>query len=229
VNDRVVSVNDRVVSVNDGPVSVNDGPVSVNDDPVSVNDGPVSVNDRPGPKNARPGPTRADEDECSVCLDVPVHPVTLPCGHSFCYLCAKGLAMCDTLAQPLCSLCRRPFPRDYLGSAKVLQDASLDMNDTPPLEADDEQWQWFYQGNKGWWRFEERNNDEIEDCFKEGADNFETLICGKLYTIDFRTMDQYQTSYPNRKRRIKRDRKSTQCKGVAGLQKRSWNRPLTSD
>ena len=24
-----------------------------------------------------------------VCLDPPVHPVSLPCGHIFCYLCAK--------------------------------------------------------------------------------------------------------------------------------------------
>ena len=30
-------------------------------------------------------------DECSVCLDDPVHPVTLPCSHVFCYLCGKGL------------------------------------------------------------------------------------------------------------------------------------------
>ena len=34
------------------------------------------------------GPARTG-DECSVCLDPPLHPVTLPCGHVFCYLCAK--------------------------------------------------------------------------------------------------------------------------------------------
>ena len=34
------------------------------------------------------GPARTGE-ECSVCLDPPVHPVTLPCGHVFCFLCAK--------------------------------------------------------------------------------------------------------------------------------------------
>ena len=28
-------------------------------------------------------------DECPVCLDPPLHPVTLPCGHIFCFLCAK--------------------------------------------------------------------------------------------------------------------------------------------
>ena len=34
------------------------------------------------------GPARTGE-ECPVCLDPPVHPVTLPCGHRFCFLCAK--------------------------------------------------------------------------------------------------------------------------------------------
>ena len=34
------------------------------------------------------GPTRTG-DECSVCLEPPLHPVTLPCGHVFCFLCAK--------------------------------------------------------------------------------------------------------------------------------------------
>ena len=39
------------------------------------------------------GPARTGE-ECSVCLDPPVHPVTLPCGHVFCFLCAKvGLGL----------------------------------------------------------------------------------------------------------------------------------------
>ena len=35
-----------------------------------------------------PGPARTG-DECSVCLEPPLHPVTLPCGHVFCFLCAK--------------------------------------------------------------------------------------------------------------------------------------------
>ena len=29
-------------------------------------------------------------DECPVCLDPPLHSVTLPCGHIFCFLCAKA-------------------------------------------------------------------------------------------------------------------------------------------
>jgi len=104
----------------------------------------------------------------------------------------------------------------------VLQEASQDLNDTPPVFAPDNAWQWFYKGNKGWWRFETRNNDELEENFLKGKQSFQTMICGNLYIIDFVRMEQYQSLYPNRKRAIKRDLKSSSCKGVAGVQKRSW-------
>merc|ERR1719466_268290 len=69
--------------------------------------------------------------------------------------------------QALCSLCRQPFTADYLESNKVLQEAVATLNSTPPLGPDptlndDDRWQWFYQGNKGWWRFERRNNEDLE-------------------------------------------------------------------
>ena len=31
------------------------------------------------------------EDSCPICYDKPLHPVTLPCGHVYCFLCGKGL------------------------------------------------------------------------------------------------------------------------------------------
>merc|ERR1719192_2176055 len=138
-------------------------------------------------------------DECSICLDPPVHPVSLPCGHIFCYLCAKDLE-----------------------SAEVLSKASQELSDTPPLDAADPQWQWFYEGRNGWWRFESRNNEELEEAFTRGQQQVETMICGNLYIINLISMEQYQKSMPQRKRRIKRDLKSAQCKGVAGLGKTSW-------
>eukprot|EP00092_Neocalanus_flemingeri_P053809 GFUD01063310.1.p1 GENE.GFUD01063310.1~~GFUD01063310.1.p1 ORF type:complete len:345 (+),score=120.45 GFUD01063310.1:87-1121(+) len=167
-----------------------------------------------------PGPPRT-YDECSVCLDLPVHPVTLPCQHIFCYLCAKGLTrQAGCLAS--CSLCRSDIPAGYLECAQVLAKTSMEMNDTPPLLADEEEWQWFYEGRKGWWRFEERNNEELEENFTSGQKVFETMICGNLYVIDFGTMEQFQKNFPSRKRKIKRDSRSSTCQGVAGLQKRKW-------
>ena len=118
-----------------------------------------------------------------VCLDPPVHPVSLPCGHIFCYLCAKVLPkknMVELYSPPskqglgaglgaskLCSLCRRPIPHGFLESAEVLskvkqtaeldffsyldnynpiEQASQELNDTPPVDATEQQWQWFYEG-----------------------------------------------------------------------------------
>jgi len=171
--------------------------------------------------NIPPGPPRT-YDECAVCLDQPVHPVTLPCSHIFCYLCAKGLTrQAGNLAT--CSLCRNSIPEGYLESAHVLAKASLDLDDSLPLEAGEAQgWQWFYEGRNGWWKFEERNNEELEENYSLGQKIFETMICGNLYIIDFQTMEQCQKGFPNRKRKIKRDLKTSSCKGVAGLQKRKW-------
>ena len=145
-----------------------------------------------------PGPPRT-YDECSVS----VHPVTLPCSHVFCYLCGKGLTRQEGHLAA-CSLCRKDIPDGYLESAQVLLkvnriimleriwlysalfvQASLDLNDTPPLLGDEEEeWQWFYQGRNGWWRFEERNNEELEENFSLGQQMFETMICGNLYVIE---------------------------------------------
>jgi len=168
-----------------------------------------------------------DETLCSICLDPPVHPVKLPCNHVYCYLCAKGLVFCDSMqASPQCSLCRQNFHPSHLESSIVLKEASATVNDTPPidvdaLDTDQDIWQWFYQGNKGWWRFEERQHDDIEQSYLQGAQSTELLICGRLYTIDFVRMEQFPKNYPGRKRQIKRDLRSSSSKGVAGLVKSS--------
>ena len=50
-------------------------------------------------------------DVCAVCLDDPVHPVTLPCTHVFCFLCCKGLTEGGNNE---CSLCRQVIPFGFL-------------------------------------------------------------------------------------------------------------------
>ena len=49
----------------------------------------------------------------------------------------------------------------------------------------------------------------------------ETLICGQLYVIDLVRMEQYQKNFPTRRRKIKRDLKTCDSKGIAGLQSRN--------
>ena len=60
-------------------------------------------------------------DSCAVCLDNPVHPLVLGCGHRYCYLCAKGLV---EGGDSLCSLCRCPIPRHTL-QGRTLSDAKV--------------------------------------------------------------------------------------------------------
>eukprot|EP00088_Acartia_fossae_P012903 TRINITY_DN1667_c0_g1_i1.p1 TRINITY_DN1667_c0_g1~~TRINITY_DN1667_c0_g1_i1.p1 ORF type:complete len:444 (-),score=73.23 TRINITY_DN1667_c0_g1_i1:454-1785(-) len=179
--------------------------------------------DAPPPKRQRTENSTEDENVCSICLDPPVHAVSLPCKHVYCYLCAKGLVLSDDDTEPLCSLCRQPFNSSHLESSQVLQEASTSLNNsTLPVNVDQEddgRWQWFYQGNKGWWRFERRNNEDIEKSYLQGEQSTQLLIVGKLYTIDFVRMEQYQSNFPQRKRHIKRDLRTSQCKGVAGLVK----------
>ncbi|XP_059182309.1 E3 ubiquitin-protein ligase TRIM39-like [Centropristis striata] len=44
---------------------------------------------------------------CSICLDVFIDPVTLPCGHNFCHNCITQ--HWDTSAQCMCPTCKMPF------------------------------------------------------------------------------------------------------------------------
>ena len=98
-----------------------------------------------------------------------------------------------------------------------MEDVVKDDQDGGGVNDDQQKWTWFYEGRNGWWRFEERNNDEIEETYLRGAQNLETLICGNLYVIDLVRMEQYQKHCPNRKRKIKRDLQSCDSKGIAGL------------
>jgi len=169
--------------------------------------------------NIPAGPARTGE-ECSVCLDLPVHPVTLPCGHVFCFLCVKGLSR-QSSSQRSCSLCRREIPADFLDRSQVLAAAGADIEAEREDQADPGQlWTWFYEGRNGWWRFEERNSEELEETFKAGQLAAEMMICGQLYVIDFVRQEQYQKNFPTRKRKIKRDVATSESKGVAGLQGR---------
>ncbi|KAF2347281.1 WWE domain [Trinorchestia longiramus] len=52
-----------------------------------------------------------EETRCAVCFMQMVHPVRLPCGHVFCFLCVKGVAITSS---PRCALCRHPIPPDFL-------------------------------------------------------------------------------------------------------------------
>ncbi|KAF7487171.1 Hypothetical predicted protein [Marmota monax] len=73
---------------------------------------------------AAASPLRNLEDEvlCSICLDYLREPVTIDCGHVFCYHCI--IKVCESSRQPLyCSLCKTAFKKENI--RHVWQMASL--------------------------------------------------------------------------------------------------------
>ena len=78
-------------------------------------------------------------------------------------------------------------------------------------------YKWFYEGRNGWWQYEDRASDQIEESFAKGKQAIEIPIAGFGYIIDIENMVQYRKNYPTRRRRIKRDKYQAEKKGVAGL------------
>ena len=115
------------------------------------------------------------EDFCPICYDKPLHPVTLPCGHVYCFLCGKGLVESGTSQ---CAMCRSVIPRDFFKHP----------NTSVEVEEEGQDFFWYYQGRNGWWRFDERNNKDLEDSFQDKKEKVHFLICGHLYVIDFKKM-----------------------------------------
>ena len=72
---------------------------------------------------------------------------------------------------------------------------------------------------KGWWEYDSRTSEDIEEAFKMDLQSFEILICGSLYVIDFVNKVQFQKNDVNKKRKIYRElrAKVDDFIGVAGL------------
>ena len=144
-----------------------------------------------------------------MCLQTSIYPVQLPCRHIFCFLCVKGVAN----RSKKCALCRQEIPPDFF--AKPVLVRTEDLKQTIKF---DDQYQWYYEGRNGWWKYDDRTSQEIESRHKTGDKVFELLIAGFLYIIDLDNMIQYRRNDRSRKRRMKRDLISIpDVKGVAGL------------
>ncbi|XP_044734129.1 E3 ubiquitin-protein ligase RNF146-A-like [Chrysoperla carnea] len=151
-------------------------------------------------------PSKDETLECPICLQTCLQPTLLPCGHVFCFLCTKGIAF----QSKKCAMCRQEIPRDYLEKPKLLQPLP---DTTTSLE---DEYDWFYEGRDGWWKYDERTSAEIESAYLTEIPSFDILICGELYVIDFQNNVQHRKYGYGRKRTIKRDKKSAHAIGIAG-------------
>ncbi|KAM3966218.1 ring finger protein 146 [Aphomia sociella] len=153
---------------------------------------------------------QAADQDCAVCLQKCHHPTQLPCGHVFCFLCVKGIA----IQSKKCAMCRANIPPDYLDHPVLLEDLSAALQSTQPVTGE---YQWFYEGRNGWWKYDERSNSELETAFSDGETECTLLIAGALYNIDFQNMVQVRRSDPTRRRLVRRDHSTLPAKGIAGI------------
>uniref|UniRef100_F1LCK5 E3 ubiquitin-protein ligase n=1 Tax=Ascaris suum TaxID=6253 RepID=F1LCK5_ASCSU len=190
--------------------------------------------------------TNGSEEDCSICCQPYTFKATLPdCGHSFCFLCIKGVAR----RHGVCPLCRKPIFagifRDPIlttednsaaepsCSQAVLDKSSLkdcsieekeESKEEVPQSDEKSAARWFYQARHGgWWRYEQRQEHDIEKAFLKGDRQIELLIAGYTYCINFSDRCQYRKDLgrsPHWERAVKRvegDELDGEIRGIAGL------------
>ncbi|XP_022173218.1 E3 ubiquitin-protein ligase rnf146-like isoform X2 [Myzus persicae] len=157
-------------------------------------------------KKTKKNDNKSEFNECPVCLGPVVFPVRTPCGHVFCFLCVKGAAR----QANRCPMCRQHIPIDFDKNPIILE--------REEIETLEDGYQWFYEGKNGWWQYDKRTSDEIEQHYKLNVLKFDVLICGTMYTIDLNRNVQYNRDNPSRRRKVKRENANNiAVKGVAGV------------
>ncbi|XP_062130453.1 E3 ubiquitin-protein ligase RNF146-B isoform X2 [Drosophila sulfurigaster albostrigata] len=157
--------------------------------------------------------------ECAICLQTCIHPARLPCGHIFCFLCVKGVAYKNRR----CAMCRREIPAEFLDHPQLVNG----IDDIYATRATEDGYQWYYEGRNGWWQYDDRTSQDIEEAFKKGDKSCSILVAGYVYIVDLEQLVQQRQNEPNRCRRVKRDLATIPKKGVAGL--RIEGNQVTSD
>ena len=59
------------------------------------------------------------------------------------------------------------------------------------------------QGSNGWWRYEPRDEGDINKAYEEGRSVVELTMCGHAYIVDFGKMEQLRKNNQKIKRKIK--------------------------
>lgn len=151
------------------------------------------------------------EENCSICFNKLNLPVTLKCGHSFCFLCIKSTKLEALSGKINCALCRKKIDIDInkLSLADIaVKDDSICLDDqvltTYPRTV------WLYASNDvtSWWYYDNETNKMIEELYNKHVaktdDDFKIHIGAKEYKLDFTNMLQSLASDESKKRAIKR-------------------------
>lgn len=124
-----------------------------------------------------------------------------------------------------CALCRHSLAIDYLENPTLIkvvgkankEEKAAKTKEKADDETDADDFVWYYEGRNGWWSYDEKTSLEVERAFKSEQRSCTLLIAGFLYVVDFENMFQTRKNEPGRRRRIKRDKKDVESKGVAGI------------
>ncbi|CAH0729757.1 unnamed protein product, partial [Brenthis ino] len=153
----------------------------------------------------------SQEQDCAICLQKCHHPTQLPCGHVFCFLCVKGIA----IQSKKCAMCRMQIPSDYFDHPVLIEKSFHE--ETCMENGSSEKYQWYYEGRNGWWKYDERSNIDLETAYNTEETECLLLLAGTIYCVDFENMIQFRRSDPRRRRRVKRDVPTLPSKGIAGI------------
>ncbi|KAL3998131.1 WWE domain family protein [Acanthocheilonema viteae] len=178
-------------------------------------------------------------DECPICYQEFAYKTELPdCGHKFCFLCIKGVA----LRHGACPLCRKRIPCSIFldpvlttfaeqpttiraaTAAESIAVAAENIDDS--RKKNENKVQWFYAARHGgWWRYESRHENEIEEAYQHGLRSIDLLIAGNLFSINFDSMCQYRKDFSRRGRHTRPVKRIEEgdpgldgaVRGIAGL------------
>ncbi|CBY17930.1 unnamed protein product [Oikopleura dioica] len=160
------------------------------------------------------------DGKCPMCKEDLLLALILPCKHIFCFLCIKGHCLKNGAN---CYICKMSFDKSLIEkppSMEAVREGSKDKN------------RWYYESNNnGWWEFDKRTSEIIEDAFRQEDPTVAFPIGSRTYEINFEAKRQYQKDETSKKRTITRStrRDIKNLRGVAGIPLENYREDNDSD